>query len=301
MSARVSSWLQLLWAKTSENIFTEVLVSMGMAITVYIGFYLGFVIQQTDRVGQALVTIGANNSTSAVAPWVSQATAAVNEFPPQTLLYAFLLVPLLVVPKLKKLHHSSVITSVAFPVLVSLSWLALPAATLSASVPSAFVTIVGSPRDVNVSVTQIYTFIIFYQSFVLALRGVTLITIIWVCARFIGLSRNILWNILPIVIPVLAWLVVLGVFGNSWLPIPTLVISAITSSVIVTPVSVPYLTIGGFLPPYLEPLTDDLVQVAFVLWIISILRYVESRPTYPEIDRLLARARRFSRRSHRSH
>ncbi len=117
MSRRVSSWFQSIWAKASENIFTEVLVSVGIAITVYISFYLGFAIQQTDRIGQALITIRASNATSVVAPWVSQATAAVNEFPLQTMLYAVLLVPLLVVTKIGKRHHSSLITSIFSPFL----------------------------------------------------------------------------------------------------------------------------------------------------------------------------------------
>lgn len=235
-----------------------------------------------DRVGQAMITIGANNST-ATSSWISQAVGSTKNFPYQTLWYALLLLPLLVIPNLPYRHHSSIFTSIVFPVLLAGSWLILPASTLPASLPQSFVTVVGIPRDANISVNQIQAFIFFEQSFVLSLQSLTIITATWVSIRFLGISKNILWNIPSLVVPFLAWY-----FTPSlpFLQIPGIVYSAITNDLIVTPLGAPYITVGGFFPSYLGSLNDFLLRIAFAIWIVCAFNYLGSKPTHPEFDRL---------------
>lgn len=272
MTGSIIRLLQSFWTKGIQNQFNEVLNSFGLVISVYIGFYLGFVITQMDRIGQALLLIKADNSTNLVSPWILQASQSIDEFQGQTLIYALFLVPLLVVPRLTNRHHASFLTSMLFPALVSLSWLVLPAATLPASIPETFVTIVGSSKDISISVTQIYTYLVFNQSFVVALRGLCVITSLWTSTRLIGLKKHILWDAIAVGIPVGVWFAVLPI-----LPIPFLIISAITSSVEITPVGVAYPSMGAFSLPVLGTISDILMRLAFLIWLVSILFYAESR------------------------
>ena len=277
--------LRSLWNKGTQTIFKEVLIGFGLAISVYLGFYLGFGIQQMDRVGQAMITIRANNATTLAPSWIYQASSSTKDYPAQTIWYAFLLVPLLVIPNLASRHHASVLTSIAFPILIVFSWLALPAATLPASLPQSYVNLCGTPKEAVVSVNQIQAFIIFEQSFVLSLITLTILTATWVSTRSIGVKRNILWNIPLIIFPLLAWY-----FTPSlpFLQIPGLEYSAITVPCVeVTPLGRPYVTLGGFLPSYLGPLSDALIEVGFLLFVFSTFNYLISKPTHPEIDRLV--------------
>ncbi len=236
-----------------------------------------------DRVGQAMITIRANNSTDVAASWISQAVGSTKNFPYQTVWYALLLIPLLVIPNLPYRHHSSILTSIVFPILLAGSWLILPAATLPASLPQSFVTICGIPTDANISVNQIQAFIFFEQSFVLSLQSLTIITATWVSIRFLGIAKNILWNIPSLVVPFLAWYFTPAL---PFLQIPGIIYSAIKTCLIVTPLGAPYITVGGFFPSYLGSLNDFLLEIAFVIWIICVFNYLSSKPTYPEIDRL---------------
>lgn len=268
------------------RIFTETLVAFGIAISVYIGFYLGFVISQVDRVGQATLIIKANNATNIVSDWLPQASQATNAFLPQTLLYAFLLVPLLVIPKLSLRHETGALTSLIFPIFLVSSWLALPAATLPASIPQAFVATCGASPDVNLAVNQIYTFITFYQSFVVALRSLTLITVTWVCARSLGVFRNILVNIPLIVIPIMILFSI-----SSWLPIPEITISAGITCVQVTSVTGSFVVFGGLLPSYLGRLYSTFIELDLLIWIATVIIYLLSEPTKSQLRRSLLRFR----------
>jgi hypothetical protein len=279
---RIENQLRWLWNKGTQNLFTQLTIGFGLAISVYIGFYLGFAIQQMDRVGQAMITIGANNSTTDTSSWISQAAGATNNFPYQTLWYALLLLPLLVIPNLTYRHHASIFTSIVFPVFVAGSWLILTAATLPPSLPQSFVTVVGIPKEANIGVNQIQAFIFFEQSFVFSLQTLTIITATWVSTRFVGKSKYFFVNVFLLAVPFFSW------FFTPTLPflhIPGIIYSAITNSLIVTPLGAPYVTVGGFFPSYLGSLNDFLLRITLLLWTICGFNYFSSRPTYPKISR----------------
>jgi lipid-A-disaccharide synthase-like uncharacterized protein len=261
--------------KVFSNDFKNVIKSFGLAISVYIGFYLGFVIQQVDRVGQATLVIQVNNATTEVASWVNQANQSVNDFLPQTMLYVALLVPVLLKhakPTFDTL--SGFLTSILFPVLFVVSWLALPAATLPASIPQPFLSISmsGLSGEVNLAVLQIFTFLEFDQSFVLALNTLAVMTAFWGSTRLIGKwTRDILPNALVILSPLPIWLAI-----NLWLQARTITLSpGPTSNLIVQPVGGGGGCIGSCLLQPLQTLSDAVIVIAIGIWVVSALNFMK--------------------------
>jgi hypothetical protein len=266
--------------------FTDIIGSFALVISVFIGFYLGDVVSQVDRVGQAALVIQVNNATTEVGSWVTQANDLTTEFPLQTLLYAILLVLVFVLlkPRLDFHKNSRVITPVLFPVLVAISWIVLPVATLPASVPQPFlsISISGFSKDVNLSVEQIFTFITFYRSFVLALKTLTVITAFGIFTLFIGWSRKVFRNVPFIIGPIVSWFVI----DSFQIP-----------GIIIAPGPTSNVTISGggcigCLPPLLLTLSMVVIEIAFVIWAVSALEFLTTRDSREQLAEFRIRLRK---------
>jgi len=248
--------------------FTDLIGSFALVISVFIGFYLGIVAAQVDRVGQATLVIQVNGATTEVASWVNQANNLTTEFPLQTMVYAILLVFVFVLikPRLGFRKNSRVITPVLFPGLIAISWLVLPVTTLQASVPQPFlsISITGFSKDVNLSVAQIFTFITFYRSFVFALKTLTVITVVGMFTLFIGWSRKVLYNAPFIIAPIVSWFVIDSFQspGITIAPGPTTSVTVSGGGCI------------GCFPPLLSTLSMAVMEIAFVIWAASVIEFL---------------------------
>ncbi len=258
---------------------SQLIETLSLAISVYLGFFWGFTLQQVDTAGHATLVIQVNNATNKVAPWVDQAHQAVNSLLPQTLSFAIIFVVFLLIPRLPFRHKPTAITAIGFPLLVSASWLSLITATLPAAAPQPYLSITtsGVTTDVNLSVQQIFTFLTFYRTYVVALSTLTLITVVWMFTFFIGWSRNIVFNVLLIIGPVISYFVIPPLF-----PIQPLTIAATTESVTVSGGG----TVGGF-PPGWEALTRNLILITFLLWAFSSVEYLSSSSSRAQLHRFM--------------